>query len=108
TANQESSPDAETRETPPLYRDLLVQATFGPNRAIGDNIQSIELGIFKGIGDELLRESMNDPEKREFSKICYVTPDKKVIVSNKSTRHGHLYGNVRLDLGEDTANAMLG
>jgi len=87
---REVTPPTEPLEQSPKYKDLLVNATFDPNRAIDERTTSVNLGSLEETRNELLRDSKGDPQRQEHGKVCYVLPDGKVIIETKTHVGEHL------------------
>src|SRR3990167_1019698 len=78
----------EHLDSPPLYRDLLIQVAQDSNRAIDESIHEIELGVFSEIGDDLQRLSQQDPNREEFFRPAFITPAGKLIVKTNAVASG--------------------
>lgn len=84
-------PEQEIRPTPSL-KEVLMQSTFAPGRAIPDSLRAIELGIFADEGRELIRQTLDDPQRREFGKLVTVKSDtrKMRIYKTEVGTEGHV------------------
>lgn len=67
---------------PELLRDVILNATFAPNRAINSSVTKINLGAIGDSMQELRRITASDPLKRETGRLIYVTPDRRVLLQN--------------------------
>lgn len=64
----------------PLLRDLLVETTFKPGRAISPEIDELDIGVFSEEARQLANECFLNPDSSNYGKIVYVTGSKKVRV----------------------------
>lgn len=63
-------------------RNILVDSTFKPGRAIAPEIDGIDLGVFWEEARVLANECFMDLENNNVGKLVYVTGAKKVLVPN--------------------------
>lgn len=64
----------------PLLRDILLETTFKPGRAISAGVDRIDLGVFSEEARALANECFLEPDNSNFGKLIYVTGSKKVLV----------------------------
>ena len=82
TENRVDNP--EHVENIPAFRDILVQTTFNPNRALDKSIQAIDLGMFDNEARDLIARSMIHPNQAEYMKLIYVTPKGTVLIPKEA------------------------
>lgn len=70
-------------ETPSLLGEVLVTATFAPNRAINSAIRRISFGPLNDEADALLGQTESDPLHREVAKPIMVTSVGRLIVPRR-------------------------
>lgn len=82
--NPEDRPE-KTKEVP--LKDVLIAASFSPNRSIDLSIQSLDLGIFGEEANKVLQLSFDDPNHFEwFTRVYVSTHERKVLLDKKPFR----------------------
>lgn len=61
-------------------RDALVNATFANNRAMHPDVKSLQLGTLGREADELMELTLQHPQKVEYGKLIYATPQHTLLV----------------------------
>lgn len=93
-----NSPEQEIRPAPSL-KEVFLQTTFAPGRAIADSIRAIELGIFADEGRELIRKTLEDPQHREFGKVVTIDSNtrKMRIYKTETGTENSVNSSIKLD-----------